>query len=751
MMFCLTASSWGQVVITEIMYNPPESGTDTYEYVEIFNTGNAAVNLLGYSFDGFTYEFTSEFNLGVGEYALFAVDSIAFEAAFGVTAFQFVSGGLSNGGETIALFDANGNVVDEVDYDDSFPWDASADGSGASLVLCDVSADNNDGANWDAASTGSGVLSEGVEMFANPGAASSCPDGAVVRFLETEYEFGEADGTVTISVEISGAASSTLSVDVEADMMASTVDFGSDVSVASTTLNFNTGEVVDTMDFTFSIIDDSDVESLETLVLNLTNASMDVSINTLQGSTIVAITDNDATIPDIVINEIMYNPPGDDSMFEYLELYNNGTAAVNVAGFYFTEGIEDTLHDVTIMPGGFLVLAVDSVAYADNYGGTAYQWTSGALGNGGEDIELRDAMGNVVDFVDYDDAAPWDEAADGSGSSLVLCDPSSDNSLAESWIAGVQPSGIFISGTQILGSPGSVNDCVAPEPMGYTIYNIGEVTGSDPVSGIADSLGVQAELTATVYGVNLRPGGLQFTLIDVANDGIGVFSNSNDFGYTVNEGDEVTVRGVIGQFNGLTQINVDTIFATGNTNTLVPSTDVTALDESTESQLIRITDLTVVDITPAGGLNVNMSDGTNTYLMRIDFDTDITEEFINGIDGATVINLTGIGGQFDGSEPYDEGYQILPRSQADFEFIVATTEPSWGAATLLFPNPATDYFVLQTEVEVDYLVVRNELGQIVSQIIKPNTSVQLDELTSGLYIVELYHAGERVVRKLIKQ
>mgnify|MGYP001798990964 CR=1 FL=1 len=77
-------------------------------------------------------------------------------------------------------------------------------------------------------------------------------------------------------------------------------------------------------------------------------------------------------------------------------------------------------------------------------------------------------------------------------------------------------------------------------------------------------------------------------MIDDANDGIAVFNGSNDFGYTVTEGDEVTVRGTISQFNGLTQINADTVFMNSMDNSLFDPTEVAVLDESTESQLIRL-------------------------------------------------------------------------------------------------------------------------------------------------------------------
>lgn len=740
------------LVITEIMYNPPESGQDTYEYLEIYNNGSSAANLSGYSLSGVEYAFTSGMNLGAGEYLLLAGDSIAFEAAFGLTALQWTSGSLSNSGELVELLDENGDVVDEVDYDDSFPWAAGADGPGASLVLCDVNSDNNDGANWAAANTGTGVLSEGIEIFGNPGAASTCPDGPIVRFLTDEIEVGEDAGSITLGVEIRDADAGSYTVEIAADMGASTATVGADADFSPTSLTFSSGDAVDTMEVTVTITDDVDPEALESLVLNLVNASMGLTIDGVGSSSTVLIADNDTDIAAIVINEIMYNPPSTDTQYEYLELYNNDTETINVGGYYFSEGIVDTLPDVDLAPGDYLLLAVDSVSFEMAYGVPAFQWESGALGNGGETLELRDALGNVVDVVTYDDTGDWPEEADGSGSALVLCDPSSDNDLGASWIGGTQETGIFIGGIQILGSPGAANDCTPVEPQGYTPYAIGDVIGEDDM-GVADSLGVRAELVGIVYGVNLRPDGAQFTIIDASGDGIALFNDDNGFGYTVTEGDEVTVQGVVGQFSGLTQLNLDTVIMNNMDNALLAPTEVTSLGEDTESQLVRMNGVMIVDfVTAGGGLNVNVTDGTNTFLVRIDFDTNITEADITNF-GSSPLAITGLGGQFDGNEPYDEGYQLLPRYLDDIQFIDATNEPVWAAGIELFPNPVASQLTIRTEVELEQLSLVNELGQTL-RTWKTNglqQNVDLAALPTGVYFLQIQAAGEQVVRRIVKQ
>jgi hypothetical protein len=48
---------------------------------------------------------------------------------------------------------------------------------------------------------------------------------------------------------------------------------------------------------------------------------------------------------------------------------------------------------------------------------------------------LADALGNLIDSVEYADGAPWPEEADGDGFYLELIDVLADNSIASNWKA----------------------------------------------------------------------------------------------------------------------------------------------------------------------------------------------------------------------------------------------------------------------------------------------------------------------------
>ncbi|MGB0953482.1 MAG: CotH kinase family protein, partial [Planctomycetota bacterium] len=141
----------------------------------------------------------------------------------------------------------------------------------------------------------------------------------------------------------------------------------------------------------------------------------------------------------VVIHEINYNSSTSFNPGDWVELYNNSTAAVDVSGWTFEDsGSVWTLPAGTIMPsGGYLVLAENLQDFSDAYGAAAT--ALGELGfgfsGGGELLTLRDAGGVMIDQVDYDDNAPWPTGPDGNGPTLQLIDVNSDNAAGTNWQA----------------------------------------------------------------------------------------------------------------------------------------------------------------------------------------------------------------------------------------------------------------------------------------------------------------------------
>ncbi len=281
----------------------------------------------------------------------------------------------------------------------------------------------------------------------------------------------------------------------------------------------------------------------------------------------------------------------------------------------------------------------------------------------------------------------------------------------------------------------------------YPLYDIGAVTTLDS-NGEPDSINVHCELRGIVYGVNLRPNGLQFTIIDPnnADDGISALVGNGNWGYTVNEGDEVACQGEISHFNGLAQMFLDSVYLVSTGNALHDPEVITGpINESTESKLIKIFNLTWTSPgqwSPSGsGFNINATDGTTTYQIRIDNDVDLFNMSIPD----EPFNITAIGSQYDTNGPFNSGYQMLPRYSADIEDYVppVSTDEINLVEVQMYPNPASDVLFVTSEVVLDKISVHNLLGQKVMDITPSsnNTHVSVKELPAGLFIMTFEKDG----------
>ena len=180
----------------------------------------------------------------------------------------------------------------------------------------------------------------------------------------------------------------------------------------------------------------------------------------------------------VVINEINYNPmeSGTDTT-EFFELLNIGSVAVDLGGVDVSEGVTFTFPvGATLASGDFLVVAGDSAGFRNYYGENAdYIWTSGGLSNGGEDIELVDSLGTLIDYVDFEDGSSsyetdngWNPSTDGNGATYELMDPTADNNDGHNWRGW---------GT-VGGTPGAANSAQPDISMGSSITSYQAVGSS---------------------------------------------------------------------------------------------------------------------------------------------------------------------------------------------------------------------------------------------------------------------------------
>lgn len=174
-------------------------------------------------------------------------------------------------------------------------------------------------------------------------------------------------------------------------------------------------------------------------VENLTNVFASFSIDS-------------ADSKEIVINEINYNSSDLFETGDWIELYNRSSSTVDISNWIFTDS--DTSHIYTFPVGTFLesdqyiVLVENDSAFTSRFPEVInYVSEMGfGLSNGGEFIKLMNNENQLIDSLTYDDHSPWSAEADGTGPTLELLDPDSDNSKAENWSASTE-----------YGSPGQLN------------------------------------------------------------------------------------------------------------------------------------------------------------------------------------------------------------------------------------------------------------------------------------------------------
>ncbi|MCH1582810.1 MAG: lamin tail domain-containing protein [Flavobacteriales bacterium] len=154
--------------------------------------------------------------------------------------------------------------------------------------------------------------------------------------------------------------------------------------------------------------------------------------------------------PQLHITELHYNPAstqGNDSEFEFLEVYNPGAADVDLEGWSLSEGLSFTFpQGANIAGGGYLVVAAMDATYS-GLGYPVYDWGSGGLHNSGELIALRSPDGAVMESVQYSDSGDWDSAPDGQGPSLERLFLTGDPHSAAQWSASINTGG----------TPGAIN------------------------------------------------------------------------------------------------------------------------------------------------------------------------------------------------------------------------------------------------------------------------------------------------------
>ena len=145
----------------------------------------------------------------------------------------------------------------------------------------------------------------------------------------------------------------------------------------------------------------------------------------------------------VIISEVMYHPQTDETHGEYVEIYNETVARMDLGRWQFTEGIHYTFPEgYVLQPRSYLVIARDPATLMTSYGITNVVGPyTGALNNASDHIILRDPSGGIMAEVDYEDGGKWPVAADGAGHSLAKYNMRGDPMDPDNWRASPRPRG----------------------------------------------------------------------------------------------------------------------------------------------------------------------------------------------------------------------------------------------------------------------------------------------------------------------
>ncbi|MBN2728419.1 MAG: lamin tail domain-containing protein [Bacteroidales bacterium] len=412
-----TSTTAPNLVITEIMYNPPESGQDSLEFIEIYNNGSGSVNIFNYelNYGATSYTFDSAVFIAPASYFLIGIKADKAAAFYGMPFYQGPSVGLGNSGTTIEIRTAGGLFVDSVMYDDVAPWPTEANGNGYSLSFCDPNLDNNIATNWGIGTNAFSVVN-GSMVYANPGQGCTPAVDTVPPVVTSAW----ATDFSTVKVRFNEA--------VETSSGQNTANYTGLGTVNTAVLN--TG--IDTVTLSLATPLVSGVpDTLYVTGINDLNANLMTQVYEF-----IILLDTSSTSAALVITEIMYNPPesGIDSL-EFIEIYNNDVSVVNLLDYKISYGTTFKVLDVgyNLNPGAYAVISMKPSAADAFYGITSIPGPAVGISNGGTSITLHSPTGLLVDSVAYLPTAPWPIEANGGGHSLTLCDPSSDNNDATNW------------------------------------------------------------------------------------------------------------------------------------------------------------------------------------------------------------------------------------------------------------------------------------------------------------------------------
>ena len=504
---CLETRAMLTLAISEINFNPydsqPELGesaevmSNEYEFIELTNQGESAIDLSGYQLrktiddQGVNFSFSAT-SLAPMERIVVVENAEIFPTRYGtnVNVAGEWSGGLSNDREVISLYH-HGVLSEQVEYKSTNKWPTRADGLGASLERKDfTSEDLSDPDVWRSS----------VEYGGSPGQAPRINRDSPIIINEVLAHTDIENNGHMDAIELRNVSDEPVDVSgwfLTDNVVTKTLVF----SIAPNTIipaqgylvltetdfnpNMNGFALSEAGEPTEPGLDEGGLWLLEgggngrpvafadrvtftptfngTSVGNVLDVDQSSKLQQLESLTF-GRANGGHRVGEVIINEVQYRPADDDVFKEFIEL-QSGTFSVDLSGWQIADAVDVIFPAETILPANSTLVLVafdpDSSPELANefrsyYGidtdveliawGADKEGIPDRLNNSGETITLTRPEADLefgtlfitIDQVNFGDSEPWPEVADGDGGSIQRRDPILFGNFADSW-EGITP------------------------------------------------------------------------------------------------------------------------------------------------------------------------------------------------------------------------------------------------------------------------------------------------------------------------
>lgn len=351
----------GDIIINELMPDPnpvigiPPNALPEREYVELYNRTTIPIELKGWALTvGSSVEVLPTYTLPANGYVVFTKDEGVgeFPSGLPIVGLDMSAVALTNSGNTVSLEAPSGLLVNSLSYTDDWYADPNKDGGGWSLELIDP--DNRCGGrnNWRASEDPIG----GTPGLPNSVLGSN-PDTLAPAFARIAIP-----GDSSIVVYFTETVDDTILRDMATYRIQPALPLDSIHLLAP---------AFDRVELFFA----EEIDPQSIYELSLTNLPFDCSNNQMLGDTLIFTIPARPEVGEILINEILFNPPAGGS--DFVEIYNNSDKLFDLsklrlanydAALQTVVNLKEISEESFLLePGRYMAFTNDAGFLLDNY------------------------------------------------------------------------------------------------------------------------------------------------------------------------------------------------------------------------------------------------------------------------------------------------------------------------------------------------------------------------------------------------